>query len=372
MNYSLRSSNDDDIPKVALTISNRTLFRIIIVVLVTLALISAFLKVSHSILLLFIAFFLAVALNAPVARIAKLVPGKKRGSRSIATTVSFLIVIIILGAFAAYIIPPLTHQTERFISAAPGLIRGSQTQNSALGNFIRNHKLQGFVKTLSNQVSQRFKVVDKNAFSSITGVADSIFSLVAILVLTFMMLVEGPKWLRIIREVIVPKKEVELVERVSANMYKVIKGYINGQVLLALIAAIAIGPALFLLHVSYPIALMVVVFIAALIPLIGHTIGAIIVSLVALFHSVPSAIILLLYYIFYMQVENYLLQPKIQANTTNMSPLLVFASIIIGINFGGLFGGLVAIPVAACLKVAVSEYLSLKHPDHRNTADNKV
>jgi predicted PurR-regulated permease PerM len=105
---------------------------------------------------------------------------------------------------------------------------------------------------------------------------------------------------------------------------------------------------------------MVVIFLAGLIPVIGHTIGAVIVSVVALFHSIPAAIIVLVYYIFYMQVENYLLQPRIQANTTNMSPLLVFASIIIGINFGGLFGGLVAIPLAACIKVLVLEYLERK------------
>ena len=61
-----------------------------------------------------------------------------------------------------------------------------------------------------------------------------------------------------------------------------------------------------------------------------------------------------------MQVENYLLQPRIQANTTNMSPLLVFASVIIGVNYAGLLGGLVAIPVAACLKVLVMAYLKEK------------
>lgn len=360
MNHLFKYFKDEDIPEVALTVSNRTLFRVVVIILITLAFISALLRVSHSILLLFIAFFLALAVNAPVARISKLVPGRRRGSRSIATTVSFLIVVIILGAFAAYIIPPLVSQTEKFVVAAPGLIKGSQSQHNALGYFIRSHNLEGFVKTLSDQISQRFRVAGNNAFSSVAGVADSLFSLVAVLVLTFMMLVEGPKWIRVIKAVLVPDKKSEMIERVSKDMYNVIKGYVNGQVLLAFIAALAIAPALFLLHVSYPVALMGVVFIAALIPMIGHTIGAIIVSIVALFHSLPAAIILLIYYIFYMQVENYLLQPRIQANTTNMSPLLVFASIIIGINFGGLIGGLVAIPVAACIKVIILEYLSQK------------
>ncbi|HVA11377.1 MAG TPA: AI-2E family transporter, partial [Candidatus Dormibacteraeota bacterium] len=104
-------------------------------------------------------------------------------------------------------------------------------------------------------------------------------------------------------------------------------------------------------------ALFVVIFVCGLIPLFGHTIGAVIVTLVALFHSTSSAAIILVYYILYQQIETYLIQPKVQANSTNMSPLLVFMSVIVGVSFGGIFGGLVAIPVAGCLRIALLEYL---------------
>jgi predicted PurR-regulated permease PerM len=60
----------------------------------------------------------------------------------------------------------------------------------------------------------------------------------------------------------------------------------------------------------------------------------------------------------YQQFENYIIQPRIQANTTNMSPLLVFASVIVGISFGGLAGGIVAIPVAGCIRIIILEYLN--------------
>ena len=67
--------------------------------------------------------------------------------------------------------------------------------------------------------------------------------------------------------------------------------------------------------------------------------------------------LVLAYYILYQQIENIFIQPRIQANSTNMSPLLVFTSVVIGVSFGGLFGGLVAIPVAGCLRILVLEYL---------------
>ena len=97
-----------------------------------------------------------------------------------------------------------------------------------------------------------------------------------------------------------------------------------------------------------------------LIPLVGHTIGAIIVTIVALFESPWSALLILAYYILYQQIENYIIQPRVQANSTNMSPLLVFSAVIVGVSFGGLLGGLVAIPVAGCIRIALLDYLRSK------------
>ena len=152
-----------------------------------------------------------------------------------------------------------------------------------------------------------------------------------------------------------------MVRELTEDMYKVIKGYINGQVALALIATALITPALFILHISYPMALILLVFICGLIPMIGHSIGAVIITTVALFTSVPAAIIILTYYFLYLQFENYVIQPKIQSNTTNMSPFLVFSSLIVGVSFGGLLGGLVSIPVAGCLRIILLEYLRSKN-----------
>ena len=150
-------------------------------------------------------------------------------------------------------------------------------------------------------------------------------------------------------------------------MYRVVKGYVNGQVTLAAIASLFLLPALLILGVSYPIALVFVVFVCGLIPMVGHTIGAAIVTAVTLFGgSLPHAIIILAYYILYQQVENYLIQPRIQANSTNLSPLLVFTAVVIGVSFNGLLGGLVAIPVMGCIRILVLYYLEEREIITRN------
>lgn len=350
------SKTNPDLSEVRISISTRTIIKIVLVILASVVALAATRKAAHALLLIFTAFFLALALNAPVSWVAKHLPGKRRGSRVLATTVSFISVVLVLSAFLASMIPPIVRQTRSLIDSAPQLVRDIRDQNSDVGKLVKRYKLESQVDKFSNELSDRLKNVSGTAVSTATKVGSSVFSVLTILALTFMMLVEGPKWLRLALE-LTPDRKRKHTEHLLRDMYKVVKGYVNGQVLLALIASAMLLPGLLIFHVSYPIALLGVVFICGLIPMIGHTIGAAIVTLVALFTSPLSAIGILAYYILYQQIENYLIQPRLQANTTNMSPLLVFASVIIGVSFSGLFGGLVAIPIAGCLRILVLDQL---------------
>ncbi|HET9098677.1 MAG TPA: AI-2E family transporter [Candidatus Saccharimonadales bacterium] len=346
----------DNTPEVAVTISTGTFIRLTLLTIASLILLLAVKKAEHAFVLIFISFFLALALNGPVIWISKFIPGKMKHNLALATSLSYLFVIILLGIFIASIVPPLVKQTDTLIKEAPHLLNEFRGQNGAVGNFIRHYHLQNEIHSLSKQLSSRLSNISGNAFSEAKSVSSSFFSLVTILALTFMMIVEGPKWLRIINDIL-PERHHATAAKLGADMYAVIRGFVNGQVLLAALAAVLIMPAVLLLHIGFAAGILVIIFICGLIPLIGHTIGAIIVTTIALFHNVTSAVIILAYYITYQQIENYLIQPRIQANSTNMSPLLVFSSVIIGVNFGGLLGGLVAIPIAGCLRIAVLEYL---------------
>ena len=342
-----------------LVISNGTYFRITFLIVATILGLAALKIMTHSLVLIFISFFLALALNGPVSAVARRLPGKIRGSRPVATTIAFLIVVVLLGAFLASLVPPLVKQTESFVKAAPSLVRDIQDQNGPLGNFVRHYGLEKQLDTAATQLTDRIKNSSGQAFSTVKSVGSSVFAMLTILAMTFMMLVEGPRHLDFLQKLL-PRRRQEQASRIANDMYKVVKGYVNGQVLLAAVAAIMISPVLFLFHVSYPIALVFVIFICGLIPMIGHTIGATIVTVVALFASTEAALVTLAWYITYQQIENFLIQPRIQANSTDMSPLLVFASVVIGVSFSGLLGGLVAIPVAGCIRVAVLEYLRAK------------
>jgi len=343
--------------KVEITIASSTVVRILLLILVSVLALTALRKATHALTLLFIAFFLSLALNAPVHWIALRLPGSSRGNRTLATATAFVAIVLLLGGFIASIAPPLARQTSSFIHQAPRIVEDLHNQNTSVGAFVRNHHLSAQIDKFSRQLSERLKALSGSAFSTVTRITSSVFSVLTVLVLTFMMLIEGPRWAAVTERLVPDSKEAHF-KKVAHDMYKVIKGYVNGQVFLAALASVLIIIPLLILHVSYPVALMVIIFICGLIPLVGHSIGAVIISTIALFHSVPAAIIIFCYYILYQQLETYLVQPRIQANATDMSPLLVFSSVIIGVSFSGLLGGLVAIPIAGCLRIAVLDYLN--------------
>jgi predicted PurR-regulated permease PerM len=351
-------------PQVEITISNQTVLRVLGLVFGAILFLAALRQAAFPLILIASAFFLALALNAPVHWIATHLPGKLRGQRTAATAIAFLLVIAFLGGFLASVIPPLIRQTQNFIQAAPGLINDLRDANSPIGHIVERYQLQDEINNFSSELGQRLKASSGTIVSGISTVGSSVFAIITTLVLTIMMLLEGPRILSFARE-LVPSDKRPHAERLSREMYRVVKGFINGQVILAALAAIVITPFFFLLDISYPIALMAIVFICGLIPMVGATIGAVIVSLVALATSPIAALIIFLAYLLYQQIENYIIQPRIQANSTDMSPLLIFASVLIGASFGGLFGALFAIPIAGCIRIVLLDYLK----NHNYLAD---
>lgn len=363
-------SKKDKSSQLEVTISNHTVIRVLAMVILSFFFLAAIRQAAHALLLIFIALFLALALNSPVHWLSERIPGKRKGSRTMGTGLSFLVIVLLFGGFLASIVPPLVEQTSNFIDVAPQLVEDVHDENTSLGRFVRRYDLEDQLTKVSQELSDRLGNVSGSAVTTASRIGGSIFSTLTVLALTFMMLVEGPHWIALFRRLI-PKDRQAHADQLMRDMYQVIKGYVNGQVVLAALAASLILVPLLVLDISYPIALMVIVFICGLIPMVGHTIGAAIVSTVALFHSPWAALIVLAYYFLYQQIENYIIQPTVQANSTNMSPLLVFASVVIGVSFSGILGGLVAIPVAGCARILLLDYLNnhnmLEKPTSKNT-----
>jgi predicted PurR-regulated permease PerM len=128
------------------------------------------------------------------------------------------------------------------------------------------------------------------------------------------------------------------------------------------VAAVAAYIVLAILGVPFAAALAIVIFFADLVPLVGATIGAVVVGVVTLFTDFPTAtIVWAIYSIAYQQVENTLIQPQIQRRAVNVHPFIVLVAVLFGSTLLGVLGALVAIPVAASVQIAIREWYAYRH-----------
>jgi predicted PurR-regulated permease PerM len=262
-------------------------------------------------------------------------------------------------------------QTADFITDVPSTINEFQNQDSTLANFVRRYNLNEQLNDLSRDFSRRvIPQVRGEIFSTATRIGSTIVSVITVLVLTFMMLVEGPLWIRRFWA-LQPSRNREHNKILARKMYRVVTGYVNGQLLVAIIAgAFALVALLItstLLDVSInAVALAGIIALTGLIPMIGATIGAVIVVFISLLASAPLALIMAIFFLIYQQIENVTIQPYIQSRQNELTPLLVFIAALVGVGFGGILGAFIAIPAAGCIKIGIEEYLTRKKMAHES------
>jgi predicted PurR-regulated permease PerM len=334
-----------------------SLIKAIAIVIGALLLLSFVKTISHALILIFISVFLAMALNPAVSFIASKL---KSRSRAAATGLAYLVVLLFLVGFFALVLPPLFRQTVDFIKDVPSTIASFQASDNTLSKLVNDYDLNDQVSQFSADFKDQFKDLGKPVLSTAGRVGSTVVSVITVLVLTFMMLIEGPVWIKRFFEA-QPKNEREKRKRIAQRIYKQVTGYVNGQVLVASIAGVfafiglVIAGSIFDSSIN-EVALAAIIALFALLPLIGATLGAIIVIFACLLVSLPLAITMAVYFIIYQQIENITVQPLIQSKSSNLTPLIVFTSALIGVSLGGLVGAFVAIPTAGAIKILLEEY----------------
>jgi predicted PurR-regulated permease PerM len=340
------------------TISNRTVVRVIVLIVLTILGLRVLNNISHVLSLIFIAFFLGLALNPFVSWFVRKLHLK---SRVTATAIAYLSVLAVLGTMIAIVFPPLIRQTVDFISDAPQTVRSLNDENTSLGSLVKRYNLQDEVEGLSDNIKQRTQNLRDPVVTTAGRVGSTLISIITVIVLTFMMLVEGPNW-NARFWTLMPKHNRDRWRVISERMYRAVTGYVNGQVVIALLAASFAMVMLLitstLLNVSInAVGLAGILVFTGLIPMIGNTIGGVIVTLACALVSLPLALIMALYFVIYQQIENVTLQPYIQARYNELTPLLVFVAALLGVGFGGLIGAFIAIPAAACSKILFLDFM---------------
>jgi len=346
---------------IPVTIKTVTIIRALILLAGALLAVLFLKNILHPLLLIFISFFLALALNPAVSKIARKLPSK---SRVHATGVAYIVVLLFLTGFISFVFPPLVKQTVDFIKEVPDTIQDFKRDDSAVNKFVHKYNLDRQIDNFTDDFGSRFKNIEKPALSTAGKVGSAVINTITVLVLTFMMLVEGPMWLQRFWKIQQPSKRAHRQE-LAQKMYRVVTNYVNGQVFIAALGGTFASIAIFILSQIFDapvnaIALGGIISLFALLPLIGTILGSVVVVLACLLVSAPLALAVAIYFIIYQQIENVTIQPYIQSRGNNLTPMIVFIAALLGVGFGGVLGAFIAIPAAGCTKILVENYFEQK------------
>jgi predicted PurR-regulated permease PerM len=312
------------------------------------ALAQAVVKAQSILILVVVAFFIALGLN-PLVRMLT-ARGLKRG---LAVLVVLLGVVVVFALALFAVVPVFAEQIGNLVRTGPQILQDT----------LRNPQV--------NSLNERYQVIDRarGALSSgglasgvfggvlgaATAVASALLSGFTLLILSLYFLVSLPA----IKNAIVrlaPASRRNRTSYLSEQIFARISSYISGTFIVAAIAGITSYVFLLIIGLGeYALALAVLIAVLDIIPLVGATIAAVIIVVIAFTQSVTTGIIALVFYLLYQQFENYVVQPRVFKKAVDVPGALVVIAALIGGTLLGIIGALLAVPVAAVALLILRE-----------------
>ncbi len=315
-------------------------------VAVTIGLVELAIRARSVLVLIGLALFIAAGLDPVVSWLTR-----RRVPRWAAVVIVMLGMVGVLAAFLAAAIPPLAAQTSKLIAELPHYAHTLQNHNSQLGRLnVRYHIEQ----RLSRVLATRGSTLVGGVLGAGALVLGALASALAVTVLVIYFLAGMPR-IKLVVYRLAPHSRRARAILLGDEIFTKVGGYVLGNVVTSVIAGLGTYVWMLAFGIPYPILLGLFVALLDLVPVIGSTIGGAVVSLVALTVSLPVAIATLAFYIAYRLAEDYLLVPRIMGSTVKVPAVLSVVAVLIGGALLGIVGALVAIPVAAALRLLLQE-----------------
>ena len=319
--------------------------------LVAITVLRALQSASQVFVLIIISLFLAMGLNPTVEALQA-----RKMKRSTSVAVVVISALLIITLFVLVVIPPVFTQANQLIDGAPQLI-DSLRNNATLADL---NKQYGVIDTLQTKFQSLISdgQLFTGAFGGVVGVGRTVlsgaFSALTVMVLTLYFLSSLPTVTKIFYR-LAPASRRDRISKIGDAIISRVGAFVGSQVLIAALAAVFVFFLSLGLELPYAAALGMVILFVALIPLIGHFIGASIVILVALAESPTKALLALVLYTLYVQIENYVITPRIMKRSLSIPGLVTIVAALLGTSLLGLVGGLLAVPIAAAVLLIMDE-----------------
>ena len=289
------------------------------------------------------ALFLAVALNPVVARL------EPKLGRTAAAVVVFLGFIVLLLAALAALVAPFVSQVDQLTTGLPNALQDARRNHTFARLDSRFH--------LVEHARAHADAVPGYVFGTAGTVLGGVVAVTTVLFLMVFLLIELPNLARLVLGQLQPAQRARAVA-IAQHANRQVGGYVFGNLVISVICGAVTWVALYLLGVPYSLALAVFMAVFDIIPLVGATIGSIVVIGAAfLLTGTTAGIAIFVIVMVYQQIENHVLQPLIYGRTVQLSSLTVLLAVLVGGAALGLVGALLAIPIAGTLQAVVGEML---------------
>jgi predicted PurR-regulated permease PerM len=315
-------------------------------VAITYGLVELVIRARSVLILIGLALFIAAGLDQAVQWLTR-----HRFPRWAAVLTVIAAMIAILAGFLAAAVPPLASQTTALVHEMPHYMHELQDHNSELGKLnIKYHVQQRITSLISSKGSSLIGGV-LGAGELVLSTASSI---VLVLVLCVYFLASMPKT-KLFAYRLVPHSRRPRVILIGDEILAKVGAFMLGNVITSLIAGLGTFFWMLAFGIPYPVLLALLVALLDLVPVIGSTVGGVIVTLVALTISLPVALGTLAFYIAYRLAEDYLIVPRVIGRTVRVPAVVSMVAVLVGGVLLGIIGALVAIPVAASLLLVLQE-----------------
>lgn len=303
--------------------------------------------VGELISIILTAALIAFLLNYPVKILKSVLP------RSFAAALVYLVSVLVVVLLLVTLLPPVINQAGRLIVGFPSLLEQAQQKSLGFQAWSEAHGLPIDVKLLTSQFTARLQAIAettaKTGVSVVLGTFDQFLDFILILVISFYMLIDGERLWGLFTSLFNPIIQKELTASLQRNLQQ----FVTGQLLLGTFMATTLTFAFWLLQVPFFLLFAIFIGLMEVIPFIGATLGIGAVVIVVLFIDGWLALKILAVSVVIQQVKDNAIAPKLMGNLTGLSPVMILIALLLGAQFGGLLGIILAIPLTGVAKSLV-------------------
>ena len=291
---------------------------------------------------------------------------RARFSRTQAVIIVLAIALALLVISVITLVPIVISQTIQLLHQIPDWLTASQNNIEHLEKLARRRRLPLDFKQISYQINTYIQNLVQQIPEGAVGFAGSLLSslinLILIVVLTFYMLLYGKGVWEGLINLLPTRISVPFAKSLQLNFHY----FFLSQILLALFMVVTLTPIFFLIGVPFALLFAMTIGISQLIPFVGATLGiGLVTILILLQQDFWLAIEVAAVAILIQQLKDNLLTPKLLGNFIGLNPIWILVSILIGFEIAGLFGTLIAIPIAGTIK---DTFDTLRSNDYREKA----